>query len=119
MPLFATLVGSLSGALVGLFGRFVGFQAALKLAAYTTWLAIFTAFLASVYVCMSSLYAMLGGLLSGTGSTGGVSWISYFFMAVGMFIPANAGAVVACVGSVWIATGIYKFQRDAIQHFGS
>ena len=119
MPLFATLIGSISGALVGLFGRIMGFQAALKLAAYTTWLAVFTAFLGSVYFCMSSLYSMISALISGGGATNGISWLRYFFMAIGMFIPANAGAVVACLGSVWIACGIYKFQRDAIQHFGS
>lgn len=116
MPLFAAFVGSIASALVSLFSQFVGFKAALKLAAYTTWVAIFSAFLVSVYVCVSSLYGMVGGLLSGTNGSG-ISWVAMFFMGVGMFIPANAGAVVACIGSVWIATGIYKFQKDAIHTF--
>jgi len=116
MPLFATLVGSLATAFASLFSTFMGFKVALKLAAYTAWLLIFTTFLASVYVCVSALYAGMGALISGGGGTG---WVAYFFMGVGMFIPANAGAVVACVGSVWIATGIYKFQKDAVLNFGS
>lgn len=118
MPLFATFLGSIASALASFFARFMGFRAALKLAAYTTWLGIFTALLASVYVCLSNLYGMVDGLISGSAS-GGVGWIRYFFMAAGMFIPANAGAVVSCIASVWIATGIYKFQRDGLANYGS
>lgn len=118
MPLLATLVGSIAGALTTFFASFLSFKVALKLAAYVTWLGIFTAFLVSVYVCVSSLYGMAAALLSGVNGSG-IGWVGMFFMAVGMFIPANAGAVVACVGSVWIATGIYKFQRDAVQIFGA
>jgi len=117
MPLFATLIGSLASAFVSLFSTFMGYKYALKLAAYTVWITVFTAFLTAVYVCMSSLYGMVSGLSTGGGG-GGTGWVSYFFMGVGMFIPANAGAVIACVGSVWIATGIYKFQKDAIHIFG-
>lgn len=116
MPLFSAFVGSLATALANLFAYFMGYKLALKFAGYTVWLGIYTALLASVYICVSSLYAMVAGLLSGGGGSG---WLSGFFMGVGMFIPANAGAVISCVGSVWLATGIYKFQRDAIIHFGS
>jgi hypothetical protein len=116
MPLLAGLIGSIATALVGFFARFLSFKLALKFASYTTWLAVFGAFLISVYVCLSSLYGMVSGLLSGSNGSG-ISWVSMFFMGVGMFIPANAGAVVACVGSVWIATGIYKIQKDGIQNY--
>lgn len=118
MPLLAVLVGSLSGALANFFAQFLGFKVALKLAAYTTWVAIFAAFLASVYICMSSLLGMASALFSGAGGGGGSSWVRMFFMGLGMFIPSNAGAVMACVGSVWIGTGIYKFQKNAVQIFG-
>lgn len=116
MPLLATFIGSIASALVGLFSRFMSFKLALRFASYTTWLAVFGAFLVSVYVCISGLYGMAGGLLSGTNDSG-ISWVSLFFMGVGMFIPANAGAVLSCFASVWLATSIYKIQRDGIQNY--
>lgn len=116
MDIFGTFLGLLATAFASLFSTFMGFKVALKLAAYAAWLVIFTAFLVSVYVCVSALYAGMAGLLSGSGGSG---WVAYFFMGVGMFIPANAGAVVSCVGSVWIATGIYQFQKQAVLVFGS
>lgn len=114
MPIFATLVGSIASALVGLFARFLSFKLALRLASYTTWLGIYVALLGTVYVCLSSLYAFT----SSVGATGGVSWMSYLWVGLGMFIPANAGAVMSCVASIWIATGIYSFQKNAVTHFG-
>jgi hypothetical protein len=121
MPVFATFLGSLFTALFTGFAQFMSAKLALKLAGYTAWLTIYTALLASVYVCANSLYGMVGGLLSGGGGGGGGGggWLAYFFMGVGMFIPANAGAVISCIGGVWIATGIYGFQKDALLHFGA
>lgn len=120
MPLLATFIGSISSALVGLFSRFLGFKAALRFASYTTWLLVLGAFLASVYVCLSSLYGYVSAFTTGGGATGGGltgSMLSMFFMGVGMFIPANAGAVLSCVGSVWIATSVYKIQKDGIENY--
>ena len=116
MPLFAKLFGSIATALAALFSQFLGFKVALKLAAYTTWIVVFTAFLVSVFVCVSSL---LGMVTSSVGSTTGGSWMVYFWMGLGMFIPSNASAIMACLGSVWIATSIYKVQKDGIMNFGS
>lgn len=116
MPLFAVLFGSIINALVSLFVRYLSVGAAVKLAAYTTLVGIFAAFLVTVYVCLNSLYTMLSTVSSG-GGTGGFAWVSMFWMGLGMFIPANAGAVLACIGSVWIGTGIYCFQRDSIRVF--
>lgn len=116
MPVFATFLGSIASALATFFASFMSYKLALKLAAYTAWVTIFTAFLGSVYVCVSSLYSMVSGF---TGGGGGGGWMSYFLMGLGMFIPANAGAVLSCLGSVWIATGIYKFQKDGLAHYGS
>ena len=122
MPLLATFIGSLSSALVGLFSRFLSFKVALQFASYTTWIAVLSAFLLSVYVCLSSLFGMVGALSSGGGGGGGGgglagSMVSMFFMGVGVFIPANAGAVISCVGSVWIATSVYKIQKHGISNY--
>lgn len=116
MPLFASLIGSISGALVSLFSRFLGFKAALLFASYTTWLLVLGTFLSSVFVCLNSLFGMTSALFSGVNGSG-ISWVSMFFMGLGMFIPANAGAVLSCVGSVWIATSFYRVQRDGIHNY--
>ena len=116
MPLFAKLFTSIAAGLVSLFSTFLGYKVALKLAAYTTWIAVFTAFLVSVFVCVSSL---LGMVTSTVGSTAGGSWMPYFWMGLGMFIPSNASAIMACLASVWISTSIYKVQKEGIMNFGS
>lgn len=116
MPVLATFIGSIASALVELFSKFMGYKLALKFASYTTWLAILAAFLISVYVCLSSLFGMASGFSSGGGG-GGASWVRFFWMGVGMFIPPNAGAVMSCIGSVWISTSMYKIQKDGIQNY--
>lgn len=118
MPLLATFIGSIASALASLFGQFMGFKLALKLAAYTAWMLVLVAYVVSVRVCLDSLFSLVGTLISGAGA-GGAGWVSYFFMGVGMFIPSNAGAVMACIGSVWIATSIYKIQRHGISNYGA
>lgn len=116
MPLFAKLFTSIAAALVALLSQFLALKTALKLAAYTTWIAVFTAFLVSVFVCVSSI---LGMVTSSVGATGGAPWLSYFWMGLGMFIPSNASAIVACLGSIWISTSIYQVQKQGIFGFGS
>lgn len=115
MPIFAGLVMALCNGFVSIFGTFLAMKTAVKLAAFAALITLVTAFLVTVYICLSSLHSMIAGMLTGGGGSG---WVSAFFMGVGMFIPANAGAVIACIGSVWIATSIYKFQRDAVLSFG-
>ncbi len=122
MPLLVMFIGSMTSALVGLFTRFLSFKVALRFASYTTWITILSALLVSVYVCLSSLYGFVGAFISGGGGAGGGSglsgfMVSMFFMGVGVFIPANAGAVISCVGSVWIATSIYKIQKHGIENY--
>ena len=116
MPLFATLFGSAVTALVQLFGLVMSYKVALKFAAYTVWIAVFTALLVSVFVCISSL---LGMVTSGLAVPGGAAWVSKFFVGLGMFIPSNAAAVLACVSSVWISTSIYAVQKQGIFGFAS
>lgn len=115
MPLLASFVGSIAGALVSFFARFMSMQVALRLAAYGAWMVVFGTFLASVYVCISALYAAVRAMLDGPPGDG--AWWHYLIMGIGMFIPTNAAAVVGCVSSVWIATSIYKIQKDGIHNY--
>lgn len=119
MPLLATFIGGISSALVAIFSQFMGFKAALKLAAYSAWMVVLVAYVVAVRICLDALFSLVGALVSGTGGAGVASWVSRFFMGIGMFIPSNAGAVMACIGSVWIATSIYRVQRDGIHTYGS
>lgn len=116
MPVLATFIGSMASALVELFSKFMGYKLALKFASYTTWLAVLAAFLISVYVCLSSLFGMVS---SGGGGGGSGDWVRLFWMGLGMFIPPNAGAVMSCIGSVWISTSIYRIQKHGIQNYSS
>jgi hypothetical protein len=79
------------------------------------WIALVAALLTTVFICLDSLYGMASAIFSGAGS--GSGWWTAFFMGVGMFIPSNAGAVLACVASVWLATNIYRVQSFAIKTF--
>lgn len=116
MPIFAAMLLELCNAFAYFFARFMGVNAAIKLAAYSAWLFIVTSLLATVYVCITSIYTMVQNLLAGAGG-GGDSWVGAFVMGLGVFIPSNAGAVLACVASVWIATNIYRVQSFAIGKF--
>lgn len=112
MPLLAGLIGSMASGLAGFFATWIGYQAALKLAAYVTWITVAGVFLASVYTCINSLYGMLSGM-----SGGGGGWVKYLWMGLGMFIPQNSTAVLSCVASVWIATSVWRIQKTGIENF--
>jgi hypothetical protein len=111
MPLLAAFIGSVVGGLASFFARWIGFQAALKLASYVAWIATAVAFLAATFVCVSSLL----GMVSGGGGGGG--WTKYFWIGLSIFIPSNAAAVMSCIASVWIATSVWKIQRVGIENF--
>lgn len=115
MPLFATLLGSLFTSLVGFFAKYLSVQAALRLAAYTSWVALLGALLVSVYVCLSSLLGYVSTMHTSAVNSG--QWWSYFIMGVGMFIPSNAGAVMSCIASVWLAMNIYKVQKEGLANY--
>lgn len=120
MPLFATLMASGLSAMVGFFARFMGLQLAQKIASYTLYIATTVAFLVTVLVCLKSLLGFVQTMFSGSyGLSGALSWVNYFGMAVGMFIPSNAVPVIACVASVWIGTSIYKVQKQGLHNYGS
>jgi len=115
MPLLATFIGSIATWLVGFFTRFLGFRAALALASFLTWLAVLGTFITAVSVCLNSLYGMVqsGG---GGGGGGGNLW-SFFMQGVGLFVPANAGAVLSCMASVWIGCQVYKIRKTGIHNY--
>lgn len=114
MPLFAKLFGSIATALISFFSIFFEYRVALKLAAYTAWITVFGTLLVSVFVCVSSILGMVTGA-----AQSGPAWLSFLWMGVGMFIPSNASAIMSCLASIWIATNIYKVQKQGIFGFGS
>ena len=116
MPLFATLMASAFSGLVGFLSRYLSLSLAQKIAAYTMYITVTIAMVTAVLVCLRSLAGMLTSL---AGVSVGTSWVSYFFVGVGMFIPANAGGVMACLASVWILTSIYKVQKQGLANYGS
>lgn len=111
MPLLAAFIGSLASGLATLFATQMAYTSALKLAAYVTWITVAGVFIASVFVCCNTLYSMLGSVNVGGG------WVRYLWMGLGMFIPQNASAVMACIASVWIASSVWKIQRIGIENF--
>lgn len=117
MPLFATLVGSIASGLAALLSTVVGFKLALKLAAYTVWIAVTAAFVATTVTCISSLWFMASSYFSGSGGTASIS--GAIAMALGIIVPSNAATVLSCCSSVWIAAQVYKLQKQGIIHFGS
>lgn len=118
MPLLAKLIGSLAAALASFFSIFWSYHVALKLAAYTAWLGVLGAFLTSVLICLNALYGLVASATGGGG--GGVGgYMAYFWMALGVFIPSNAAAVISCIASVWIASSLYVIKKQGIQNYGS
>jgi len=112
MPLLAAFIGSLASGLASLLATQMAYTTALKIAAYTTWITVAGIFFAAVLVCLSSLFSMM------TGSFGvGAGWSRMFWMGIGIFIPGNASAVIACIASVWIATSVWRIQRVGIENF--
>lgn len=110
MPIFAQLFASIAMGFANFFVRWFTSNISMKLALYTTWMITFSAFLAAVYICINALYSTVAMFTV----TSGLSWVRFFFVGLGMFIPANAGAVIACVSSVWIATAGYKIKKQGL-----
>lgn len=117
MPLFATLMASAFSGLVGFFARFFALNLAQKLAAYAMYITVTVAMVASVLGCLHALVGMLASFSVGGGVS--FSWVRYFFIGVGMFIPSNAAGVLSCLASVWILTSIYKVQKQGLHNYGS
>lgn len=112
MPLLAAFLGSAIASLAAFFGKFLVERVAVSLASFLAWLGVLTAFIVSVSACLT---ALSNAVTSSVPSD--VGWLSFFWMGLGMFIPANAGAVLSCLGSVWIGTEVYKIRKTGIQVF--
>ena len=117
MPLLSKLFAFIATGLVAVLGRFMSYTMAAKFASYTAWITIVGAFLASVFVCISSLLTAVQAVFSSAGGGVNGGLVSALGMGMGMLIPANAGGVLACVASVWMATAIYKMQQFGIANF--
>lgn len=118
MPLLASIIGAIASGVVAVLSRIMAYQYALKLASYTAWITVFTAFLLAVYSCMRFLMNTVQAIFTYGGGTGTLALIKQGFgMGLGMLIPSNAGSVMGCIASVWIACQIYKIQRDGIHNY--
>ena len=117
MPLLATLMASLASGLATLLSTIVGYRLALKLAAYTVWVSLTVAFTMTTLVCVTSLWSMAAGYFSGGGSIASIS--GAIAIGLSMIIPPNAGVVLSCCSSVWIAAQVYRLQKQGLIHFGS
>lgn len=117
MPLLATLIGHAAAGIASMLSLVMGYKLALKLAAYTVWLAVTGAFLTSTIICMRSLWMMAAAYFSTGGGTASI--MGAIAMGLSIIIPSNAATVLACCSSVWIAASVYKMQKIGIVHFGS
>lgn len=63
------------------------------------------AFITAVNVCVSSLLSMISG----------AGLPSRFVMGLGMFIPSNAGAVMSCLATVYLACLVYRLKLEALR----
>lgn len=105
MPLFATLVASCISGLTTFYAAVLSLEQALVWARRTFIIALGASFATAVKVCVNSLLAMV--------ATSTVP--ARFAMGLGMFIPSNAAAVLACVGSVWLACIIYRMKLEGLR----
>lgn len=109
MPIFAgVLIAALQG-LITFFGWFLSAQLAIQWARRVFIIAVMAAFFVAVKVCVGTLLSALAG------AGGGGGLLAWFLMAVGMFIPSNAGPVLSCLGSVWIACVVYRLKVDGLR----
>lgn len=117
MPIFAALFASISGGFAALMSTIMAYKMALKLTAYTTWIALTVSFLAAMFVCVNSLWIAATAYFSGGGSISTVG--GAIAIGLGVLIPANAGVVLSCCSSVWLGTQVYKLQKQGIVNFAS
>ena len=112
MPLLARFIGTIATFFAEIFAKFLGYKAALALASFTAWLSVLMAFITAVSVCLNALYGSIQAGISAAGP-----WAGKAVMGLGMFIPANAGAVLSCMASVWIGCAVYKIRKTGIHNY--
>lgn len=117
MPLLFGLMGGIASGLAGLLSLMMGYKLALKLAAYTVWIAVTVAFLATTLVCATSTWNMAIAYFSdGSGMSTVKGAIA---IGLGVIIPSTAAVNLSCCASVWIAAQVYRMQKQGLIHFGS
>ena len=114
MPLFATMVSGLFNGLLAFFSSFLSYQLAIAAARRTMIVGLMVAFFSAVTTCVNLLLTAVSNFFTGGGGGGG-SLLEWFVMAVGMFIPSNAGAVLSCLASVWVACVAYRLKMDGLR----
>lgn len=113
MPIFAgVFIAALQG-LISFFATFMTYQLAIQWARRVFIIAVMAAFFVAVKVCVSSLLGWVSGGVGG--GSGGGDLLGWFLMGLGMFIPSNAGPVLACLGSVWVACVVYRLKVDGLK----
>lgn len=108
MPLFAALFNSFAGWLSTAASSVMFYVFTVTWARRLAIVALGAAFFVAVTACVSSLLGMVAELPSGPLSTG-------FVMGLGMFIPSNAVAIIACLSSVYIACLVYRLKLEALR----
>lgn len=117
MPLLANFIGVLAQFFAGFLARFMSFGLALKYASWLAWSAVIVGYVVAVTVCMVAVKGAFGAALGGLGAPSSSNWVGYFAVGLGMVIPSNAPALLACMASVWITTQVAKIQKQGIEHF--
>jgi len=117
MPLLANFVGVLAQFFAGLLSRFFSFGLALKYASWLAWSAVIVAYFVAVTACMIAAKGAFAAALSGLGAPSLTNWVGYFGIGLGMVIPPNAPALLACMATVWITTQVAKIQKQGIEQF--
>lgn len=117
MPLLANFVGVLAQFFAGLLSRFMGFSLALKYASWLAWSAVIAAYFTSVVACILAAKSAFVAALGALGPASASNWVGYFGVGLGMVIPDNAPALLACMATVWITTQVVKIQKQGIENF--
>ncbi len=117
MPLLASFIGGLASFFAGLLAQFMSFRLAIKYASFLAWATVIVGYATAVSVCLATLRGLLLGALGAFGAPSADNWMGFFSMGIGMVVPSAAPAIIACVASVWIATQVFKIQRQGIENF--
>lgn len=105
MPLLAALLNASYLWIVGFASNVMWYVHTIAWARRAFIVSVGVAFFAAIAACMSALLSMVSG----------AGLPSRFVMGLGMFIPSNAVAVMACLGSVYLACIVYRLKLNALQ----
>ena len=109
MPIFAALVKAIHLAWVGLLSNVLFYVFTVTWARRAFIVALGVAFFAAVGTCASYLL----GIVSSFAAVG--PYAARFVQGVGMLIPSNAVAVLACLATIWLACIVYRLKLEALR----